>query len=293
MKKSELIGHGLALFTALMWGTSFIATKLLLDQFNPLEILFIRFVLGYLALWMLYPYKLKIDSKQDRFFLFLTGLSGVTLYFLCENTALTYSFASNVGVLVSVAPFLTGLLSHFYSKEKMNKSFLLGFVISILGIGCISYNGATQLKLNPLGDVLAILAALLWALYSVFLQKANEKKAYPVIGITRKVFFYGILTMIPCLFFYKVRLGNLERFNLSRSLSLLYLGLICSAVCYITWNKAMSVLGTMKTSAYIYLVPLVTLLFSAIILKENITRIALIGTVLILFGLIMSERKEK
>lgn len=293
MKKPEAVGHLLAFVTTIMWGTSFISTKVLLNCFNPLEILFFRFLLGYLALWALYPHRLKLERKKDKLWLFLAALTGVTIYFLCENTALTYTLAANVSVLVAVAPFLTGLLSQLTGNGKMTGGFLLGFLISIVGICLISYSGSAVLKLNPLGDILALAAALMWALYSIFTDKANEGKAYPVFGVTRRIFLYGILTMLPCMAVMDFKLWDPARLQPKVILNLLYLGLCCSAAGYLTWNKAMGILGTIKTSAYIYLIPLVTLIFSALVLRERITWISMVGTVLVLGGLVLSEWKNK
>lgn len=106
MNNKTLTGHLAAFITILIWGTTFISTKVLLRSFSPIEILFIRFVIGYLALWCACPKSFKpADRKQESYFV-LAGLLGVTLYYLFENIALTYTLASNVGVIISIAPFL-------------------------------------------------------------------------------------------------------------------------------------------------------------------------------------------
>lgn len=296
-KQNTKWGHGLALFTAFVWGTSFIATKTLLVNLTPLEILFFRFAFGYAALWIIYPHKLKLKERKEEVLLCLAGLSGVTLYFLCENIALSLTQASNVGVLVSVAPFFTGMLAFIAGLEKIGRYFLAGFILSITGIVLISYSGSTQLSLNPLGDALAVVAAVFWAVYTIFTKKVCNKHPYPMIAITRKIFFYGILTMLPCMFFMDFSVSNITQLSFNAMARLLYLGLISSAICYITWNKSMNILGAVKTSSYIYLIPLITLLFSIFLLKEQLTVVSIIGVVFILSGLVISERgtreKEK
>lgn len=281
----------MALGAAIVWGTSFISTKTLLPDFSPFEILFLRFTVGYLALWVIFPHKVKIKTAREELYLFIAGFAGVSLYFLCENTALIYTYASDVSVLVSIAPFLTGLLAHFLTSEKLKKTFVLGFFVSIIGIVLISYNGSAVLHLNPLGDILAILAAFLWAIYSIYTNKVSEH-SYPIIGVTRRIFFYGILTMIPMMFFMDFHIETADLLHKSNLFNLLYLALIASAVCYIAWNKAMDILGAVKASVYIYLIPVVTMIFSFFLLGENITVIMLIGTAFILGGLFLSERKK-
>lgn len=162
-KKSTTLGHILALLTAIIWGTTFIATKVLLRSFAPLEILFLRFLIGFVALILMYPKPLKYHSLKEEATYLSAGLCGVTLYFLCENIALTYTQASNVGVIVAIAPLFTAILSHFFLKEeKITGTFLLGLLTALLGIALISFNGA-KLSLNPKGDLLAIGAAIVWA----------------------------------------------------------------------------------------------------------------------------------
>lgn len=196
MANSTAKGHLAALITILIWGTTFISTKVLLVDFQPIEILFFRFLMGLLALLIVYPHRLKGTTiKQESVFV-AAGLCGVCLYYLLENIALTYTMASNVGVIISVAPFFTAILSHLFLKqdEKLRANFFIGFIVAMLGIGLISFNGAS-LQLNPIGDLLALLAAFLWACYSILTRKISSF-GYNTILTTRRVFFYGILFMM-------------------------------------------------------------------------------------------------
>lgn len=293
MKKSKhLLGHILALLTAIVWGTSFISTKQLLTGFSPFEILFLRFAIGYVALWVIYPHPLKITDFKTEFLIFLAGFSGVTVYFLAENYALTYTYASNVSLLVSVAPLLTGVLAHFVLKDRLKKNFIIGFFVAIIGIALISFSGATVLKLNPKGDLLAMGAALLWAIYSIATHMVGGKKIN-TLALTRRFFFYGLVTMIPCAFFLDFSVDKATILIPSNLFNLLYLGVISSAICYITWNKAMEILGAVVASTYIYVIPVVTVIFSFFILKEQITIYMILGIILILGGLYLSQEQQK
>lgn len=286
-------GHLLALLTIFIWGTTFISTKILLIDFTPVEILFFRFLIGYVVLFLLYPRPLRTASFQEELPFMAAGLCGVTLYFLIENIALVYTRASNVGVIVSIAPFLTAVLAHFFLEgEKLNKRFIAGFAIALTGIILIGLNGSLILRLNPLGDLLAFLAPAVWAVYSVLMRKISERNVH-TIGATRKVFFYGLLFMIPALFLFDFHL-DLGRLGKMANLSnLLFLGLGASAICFVTWNRAVGLLGAVQTSVYIYLVPVITVAASALILQEKITWITLLGAGLTLLGSLISERKAK
>lgn len=287
-----LPGHLLALFTALLWGTTFISTKVLLRDFSPLEILIFRMLIGYGALLAVCPKRLALQKKSHEWLFAGAGLTGVSLYYLLENTALDHSTASNVGVIVAVAPFFSALFARFFLKEeKIGRAFVLGFLTALGGIFLIGFNGASALRLNPLGDLLAFLAALVWGLYSVFSRRLGTF-GYNMILLTRRIFFYGIIFLLPAGLFMDFRweLGRFARpVNL---LNILFLGVGASAACYATWNQAIKILGVNRTSVYIYLIPVISVILSALVLKETITPLAAAGTALTLGGLILSERKS-
>ena len=284
-----LFGHIAALLTIFIWGTTFISTKILLVDFKPIEILFFRFLIGLIALLIIYPKRLKKTTKDQEITFALAGLCGVTLYFLLENIALTYSMGSNIGVIISIDPFFTAILSDFVLKEKSLKSnFIIGFIAAMIGIALISFNGTSNFKLNPIGDVLALLAALVWAIYSVLTKKISEY-GYNTIQVTRRIFIYGIAFMLIALVPFDFEL-NLNRFTNPVYLgNIIFLGLGASALCFVTWNVAVKILGAVKTSIYIYIVPIVTVVTSLIILNEQITLMSFIGTILTLIGLFLSQ----
>lgn len=289
----QATGHLAALTTILIWGTTFISTKVLLVDFEPIEILFFRFVMGFLALIIAYPRRMKGTTMRQEALFAAAGLSGVCLYYLLENIALTYTLASNVGVIISIAPFFTAILTHLFMKgeEKLRINFFVGFFVAMLGICLISFNGA-KMQLNPLGDLLAVGAAIVWACYSVLTRKISAF-GYHTIQTTRRVFAYGILFMTPALFLFDFHPG-IKRFSNPVYLgNMIFLGLGASALCFVTWNMAVKILGAVKTSIYIYLVPVITVTTSALILHENITILSGIGTILALLGLFLSEYRGK
>lgn len=288
-------GHLAAMITIFIWGTTFISTKILLADFAPIEILFFRFLLGLFALFLVNPHRLTGTSRRQEFILFLAGLNGICLYYLLENMALTYTLASSVGIILSVAPFFTALLSHLvaHEEEALHLRFFLGFLIAMVGIGIISFQdvqlalGGGDLK----GILLALLASFLWACYSLLTRKISSY-GYPTILTTRRTFFYGLLCMIPCLFIFDLSWEPSRFSDPSCLLHLLYLGLGASALCFVTWNYAVRLLGAVKTSAYIYMVPVVTVLTSFLVLHEPVTALTILGILLTMAGLLLSEQKK-
>lgn len=289
--KKDIQGHLFAFMTIFIWGTTFISTKILLKAISPIEILFLRFTIGFIVLLVFYPHRLKVRERKQELFFAAAGLCGVTLYYLFENIALTYTFASNVGVIISIAPFFTAIFAHlFLDKEKLRLQFFIGFGVAVIGIFLISFNGSSNLKLNPLGDILAVLSAVVWAAYSV-LTKRISGFHYNTIQATRRIFFYGLVFMVPALFMFGFEPKINQLMHPVILFNILFLGFGASALCFVTWNTAVKILGAIKTSVYIYLVPVITVITSVIVLRETITGVAVFGIALTLSGLIISEIK--
>ena len=302
--KSKFFGYFLACFTIFVWGITFVCTKHLLIYFSALEILFIRFIFAYCFLFILNPHRLKLSSKEN-FLVAIAGLTGVTLYQFTENLALDFTTASNVSIIVGICPIFTALTSQIFLKEKhFSFNFCLGFCLAFVGVILVSFNGKINFNLSPKGDILALISAICWGFYSLFLTMIN-KKGYNTILITRKIFFYAILFMTPlmiCGVFAEnpkstayVELSsilNAERFSsILNWILLCFLGIIASGFCFVAWNKACNILGTVKISTGLYLIPVITIFFAAIFLNEKITLMGTIGSALTIIGLFVSSKK--
>lgn len=290
MKSRQTSGHLLALFTVAVWGVTYIFTKLLLQNFTPTEILVIRFVISVATLFLLAPRILKLKDKRENLTFAAAGLTGVCLYYLLENIALNHTMVSNVGVILAVAPCFTAIVNQIFTKDKepLHRSFIIGFIIAILGIVLISFNGATEFQLSPVGDILAILAAFSWGLYSV-LSKKIASYGYNPIQSTRRILLYGFaFILISALVTgFDPNWSALKEPQILGNF--LFLGVLAGGVCFVTWNMAVERIGAIKTSVYIYLNPVITVVSSILILHERLTWMSALGTVLTLVGLIISE----
>ena len=282
-----------ALLVIIIWGETFVSSKVLLDNgMRPADIFFYRFLLAYICIWFFSPKKLFADSWKDEARMFLLGIFGGSMYFLTENTALSYSTASNVGILVSSAPLITAIAAaFFYKDERMDSRQVGGSLLAFVGMVMVVLNGKFILHLNTLGDTLALAAAICWTFYSLILKGTSER--YSTVFITRKVFFYGLVTMIP--YFLFISPLDPDPTILSRPQvygNLIYLGLVASLICFLVWNKVVTVLGTVRTMNLIYTQPFFTMLFSYLILSERITWMAIAGALLISIGMFFAEKKR-
>ena len=152
------------------------------------------------------------------------------------------------------------------------------------------FNGHFVLHLNPLGDWLALMAAISWAVYSLLMKFVADR--YSAVFITRKVFFYGLLTILPM---FAVKPWQFPLADFLRPeiwTNLLFLGFIASFVCFALWSWAISRVGAIKTSNYVYLNPLTTIFASALFLNEPMTSVAWMGCLLILSGIYMANKAK-
>ena len=289
-KNKVLLFHLITAAVVTIWGVTFVSTKVLLQHgLGPMDIMFYRFVIAYCCILVISHKRLWADNWKDEFMLMLSGLTGGTLYFIAENNALGISQASNVALLVCTTPIFTALLAHWVFKDPLRKNMLIGSLIALLGVGLVVFNGSVILQINPLGDFLSIMAALMWAVYCLILKPLGTR--YPTAFITRKVFIYSILSVMIYFLFDPLNTNMEILTHPIVIMNLLFLGVVASMLCFIAWNAAVKVLGPSRTANYIYVQPMSTLVLSSIILSEVITLTSLIGAACIIGGVYLAEKE--
>ena len=292
MERKRLLGHMAAVLCVSMWGFAYVPIVVLLRSFAPFEILFFRIGLATVILYLIYPKRMGKMTVRQELLLAGAGLSGVTFFFLLQDFALLATAASNVSVISAISPMFTALLTWWIlAGDRPTTSFYLGALLALTGIGLISFAGS-RLELGPMGDLLALLKAFSWAIYSIFTKKIAAF-GYHTIQTTRRVFLYGLLFLVPVLIFSDFRLG-LARFAETENLvSMLFLGMVPSALCFALWGFSIKQLGPVRTSVYVYLAPLVAVLASVLILGEIITWVSGLGIVFTLGGLVISNWRSQ
>ena len=296
--KREFWYHFVALLTVAIWGSTFVFTKMLLQNgLSPAQIFTLRFVLAYVLMevvtWVAgRKVKWLSNSVRDELVMVLLGVTGGSLYFLTENASLVYTTATNTSLIVCTCPiFAMLLLKLVYRKsEHVSRNMVLGSVIACLGMAVVVLNGRFVLHLSPLGDMLAFGACLCWAFYSLMMKDVLQR--YNAFFITRKVFFYGIVTILP---YYLIVPGFPPVEVLLRPvvlLNLLFLSVVACMLCYVMWNWVIGKLGTVVATNWVYFNPITTILFAWWLLDENITIWFLLGSILIITGMVLCNYKK-
>lgn len=287
--------HIVAFLTVAVWGTTFVWTKLLIiNGLSPAQIFTLRFIIAYVlltgfSLWR-GRHKWLSDNWRDELTMMALGLTGGSMYFLTENESLRFTTATNTSLIVCSCPlFAMLIIALFYKSERFSRLQALGSLLALIGMAAVVLNGHFVLHLSPLGDTLAFSACICWALYTLLMKPVMGR--YPAMFITRKVFFYGILTILP----YYIFVPDMPSWDvLTRpdvALNLLFLGSVASMLCYLTWSWCMKGLGAVVCTNWVYVNPITTIIAAWLILGEQITVYFLIGSALIIAGMYLSSKK--
>ena len=290
----HFLPHAVAFVVVSIWGTTFVFTKLLLlGGLTAAQIFVLRFIIAYVLLLGYSLYRgisWMAGNWRDELLMAALGVTGGSLYFLTENSAMNYTTTTNTSIIVSLCPlFASAIIAAFYKSERQTRLQVFGTLMAAVGVVVVVMNGHFVLHLSPRGDLLAFAACLCWAFYSLLMIPANAR--YDTVFITRKVFFYGLLSMVP--YFMARPEMNIHLLFDQPSLvwNLLFLGCVASMLCFLAWNWALKRLGAVVATNYVYLNPVTTIVFAWIILDEQITPWFILGALFILVGMYLADRR--
>lgn len=315
--------HLIALFTVFVWGITFVSTKVLLADFSPLWILALRFAVGLCVLCVLRPRRLRLAKRRHELLFAAAGATGIAAYYLLENVALVFATATAVGVIVAASPLFTALLQAARGdRSALSARFLAGFAMAMAGLvivglgstgagsegaaGGIAATAAATVAaggpgapieatgsfdaLSLLGYLLALAAALVWAVYSLLVKRIADL-GYETIASTKRTFVWGLAFIAMATAAFGGPLPTASTFADPVNLgNLLFLGAIASAACFVTWGVAVKRLGAVTSTTYIYLVPAITAAASIAVLGEPLTAPIVGGIALTIAGLVVSQR---
>lgn len=285
--------HLLAFVTIVVWSVSYPNTRVLLDaSLSPTEIYIYRFIIAYLGLVACSRFRISLCPWRDELLIALLGLTGGTAYFIAQNVALDLTLVTNVAVLVDTTPLFTVILAAiFLHDEHFTWRKAAGSLIAFCGVTMLTFRHGFVWGDGIMGDMIAILAAIAWAVYSIILKRLNNR--YPVLLITRKTFFYGIVTALPVMLMQGRFTPMSTLMQPAVAGNLLFLALICSMAAFFAWGRVTKELGPIRANNYIYLGPIVTMAVAAVYLGERVGVLGLAGCGLILLGLIFAEDRHQ
>ena len=283
--------HLVAFVTVAIWGTTFVSTKvLMLNGLSPAMIFTLRFSIAYILMLAINHKRILSDTWRDELKMVLLGITGGSLYFLSENEAMNFTTTTNTSLIVCSCPLFATLLVRLVYRDSSRIRFvqMVGSLLAFAGMVIVVLNGQFVLHLSPVGDALAFTACMCWAVYSLLMKAVSGN--YSAAFITRKVFFYGVLTILPYYAFFPGMPAMEVLVRPQVAGNLLFLGCLASMVCFLTWNWCISKLGAVKATNWVYFNPITTMIFASLVLNETITRYFLIGAVCILAGMYLANK---
>lgn len=293
-KQHSKLSAQIKLVTAVaVWGGSFVATKIALQDASPFTVVFLRFLIGLLILgWVAWrKQELVIPSFKVGLQLFGLGFMGIAFHQWLQSTGLVTSQASTTAWIVATIPIFMALLGWIFLREKLGWLRVAGIVIAAAGVLLVVSKGDLSAVwsggIGSPGDLLILISAPNWAAFSVISRPFLQR--FSVLKFTFYIMLFGcIIILVP--FFGGGHWQEVGSFTLPGWLSILFLGIFCSALAYIFYNDGLQMLPASQAGAFIYLEPLVTTLTAAVLLSEPITLFSALGGLLILWGVWLVNR---
>jgi drug/metabolite transporter (DMT)-like permease len=285
-----------ALFAVIVWGASFVATKVAIrSNLKPDVIVWLRFMIGVIILGAAVAVnrQFRLPDKKDWGYFILLGFLGITFHQWLQSTALVTAQATTTGWIVSTIPVFMALLGWVVLKERLRWLQWAGILLSAFGVLMVVTRGnlptlATG-KFGTVGDLLILVSALNWAVFSVLSRRGLKK--YPATLMMFYVMTFGWI-FSSILFFATGGLAQIGPVSGAGWGSIAFLGIFCSGLAYIFWYDALQVLPVAQTGAFLYLEPVVTVTVAALFLSEDITLAVVLGGAIILAGVWMVNRKK-
>jgi drug/metabolite transporter (DMT)-like permease len=285
-----------ALFAVIVWGASFVATKIALQYTTPITIVWLRFSMGVCILGFATALKkqLALPKGKDWAYFALLGFLGISFHQWLQSTGLQTAQATTTAWIVATTPIFMALLGLFILRESLALYQVGGIFLATFGVLLVVTKGnlavLTTGKFGSIGDFLILISALNWAVFST-LSRSGLKK-HPA---TRMMFFvmsFGwVFTSI--LFFSTSSLGQIVGIPWNGWIAILFLGVFCSGIAYIFWYDALQVLPVAQTGAFLYFEPIVTVIVASIVIREAIVLASIIGGITILIGVWLVNRPTK
>ncbi len=291
--KSRTIPYFEALFAVVVWGASFIATKVALKDISPVTVVWLRFTMGVaiLCLAVVLRNQFALPDRKEWGYFALLGFLGITFHQWLQSNGLQTSEAGTTAWIVATTPVFMALLGWLVLKEGLGFIKIAGIGVAFVGVLLVVSKGELASvsvgKFGAPGDVLILISSVNWAVFSVVSRRGL--KSHPASLMMFYVMTSGwIITSI--LFFAGTGLSEIPNLTPNGWVGIFFLGILCSGLAYIAWYDALQSLPAAQTGAFLYIEPLVAVVVAFFVLGEAITMISLLGGGIILFGVWLVNR---
>jgi drug/metabolite transporter (DMT)-like permease len=276
-----------------VWGGSFIASKIGLEGLYPIELATYRFAI---AVPLLVVITLALEgwsafkiAKKDLPVLIAMALTGVTLQYIVQFYGMTLTSVTDTALLINMGTFFVIIPSALFLKERLSLDNWIGVLVAFLGAFIVATGGNFALSMNLVGDGLVLICAVMWAIYMLIGNKLAGK--YSVLSQLNYIFIIGFIGLIPA---YLVSPHHaIGEFSTTSWACILYLAVVCSVFAYFVFNNAIIKLGPTRAAIYQYLEPLFAIFYAIVLLGEPFTVLIALGALFIMAGIAMADNNLK
>jgi len=274
-------------FAVTVWGASFVATKVAVREVSPVTVVWLRFTIGVVILGLatILRGQFALPDRHEVGYFVLLGFLGITFHQWLQSTGLVTTQATTTAWIVATIPIFMVLLGWLVLSEKLGWRQSVGIAVAVLGVLVVISRGdlasLARGHFGTRGDLLVMLSAPNWAVFSILSRRGLQRN--PATRMMFFVMFFGWL-FTSALFFTRSGLGQLQKLTTDGWLSVGFLGVFCSGLAYIFWYDGLKALSAARAGAFLYLEPFVTVIVAALILREPLLGVSLVGGAAILLG---------
>jgi drug/metabolite transporter (DMT)-like permease len=280
------------LFCAIIWGWTFVATRICLQYLNPVELLGLRFLTGLPILLLIILVKgVRFDFTRREWGSILLGSLVMTVHFLVQITGLKYTSATNTGWIIAISPLVMAVLAFLVLRERLTRRAILGIIVASLGILVLISKGrlSTFEWLNSFGDWLILISAHTWALYTIVIRDVT--RARNPLAVTFAVLAPPAVIILGYMAIFS-DWGGILSMPVDGVVAMLFLGILGLALGHWFWQEGVARIGVARAGIYLYLEPVATTTLAVPYLHENFGPLTAFGGALVLFGVFLAERRQ-
>ncbi|MBE0684344.1 MAG: DMT family transporter [Anaerolineales bacterium] len=293
MPKTKLLPYLEALFAVVVWGASFIATKIAVGQISPIAVVWLRFAIGIPILFVAVAARKQFAFPKGSEWLYFTllGFLGISLHQWLQSNGLQTAQATTTAWIVATSPAFIAILAWLILKEKLNLLQSFGIVLAMIGVLVVVSKGNFSTfaigKFGTIGDFLILISSVNWAVVSILSRRGL--KEHPSTRLTFWMMTIGWL-IVSVAFFAQGKMAEIPQLDSRGWWAMIFLGIFTTGLAYIAWFDALSQLPAAQTGAFLFIEPPSSMIVAAIILNEQVTLAAILGGAVILFGIWLVNR---
>ena len=293
MDRKRITAYIEVTFAVIVWGVSFIATKLALRDLAPVTVVWLRFAIGVIILGIVTTlrHQMSFPKKQDWIYLAILGFLGITFHQWLQSTALVTAQASTTAWIVATTPVFIAILGRIFLRENLIWLQVFGIILAAAGVLLVVSKGNLPVLINghfgEPGDILILISALNWAVFSILSTRGLQEQQ-----ATQMMFFVMLIGWLftSVLFFTTGNIEDIGNITLTSLIGVSFLGIFCSGLAYLAWYAGLQAVPASQIGAFLYMEPLVAVIVAWPILGEELLPVSLVGGAIILLGVRLVQK---